>query len=121
MRIVTVILIVAMSVTTFTTQKQLTMKNMSKAALEGPMAQQQKIMLYMLPVIFAISGINFPVGVLLYWLVSNVWSMGQQWYTIRNHPSAGSEAHKAMLARRAAKRAKKGLPPEEEEISGVTV
>ena len=119
-RVVVGILIVAMSVTSFFTQKQLTMKNMSKAALEGPMAQQQKIMLYMLPVIFAVSGINFPLGVLLYWLVSNVWSMGQQWWTIRNHPSPGSEADRQMRARRAAKRAKKGLPPEEETITTET-
>lgn len=109
-RIVTIILIVAMSVTTFITQKQLTMKNMTQAALEGPIAQQQKMMLYMFPVIFAISGVNFPVGVLIYWTVSNLWSMGQQWWTIRTHPAKGSKAFEHMIERKNAKRAKKGLP-----------
>lgn len=111
-RIVTVILIVAMSVTTFTTQRQLTMKNMPKAALEGPLAQQQKIMLYALPLIFAFSGVNFPIGVLLYWTVTNLWTMGQQFYTIRRMPAPGSAAEAALKERRARRAAQLGLAPE---------
>jgi YidC/Oxa1 family membrane protein insertase len=118
-RVVTVVLIVAMSATTFFTQKQLTMKNMPAAALDpsNPMARQQKLLLYMLPLIFAFTGVNFPIGVLIYWTVSNVWSMGQQWYTIRKQPAPGSAAHKALEARKARKRARKGLPPEEETVT----
>jgi YidC/Oxa1 family membrane protein insertase len=96
-----------MSVTTFTTQRQLTMKNMPPSALEGPMAQTQKLMLYMLPVVFAISGVNFPVGVLIYWTVTNLWSMGQQYYTIKRMPTPGSLAEKQMKERQAAKAAKR--------------
>ncbi|PUB28796.1 YidC/Oxa1 family membrane protein insertase [Promicromonospora sp. AC04] len=106
-RIVVIVLIVAMSVTTFTTQRQLTMKNMPPSALEGPMAQTQKMMLYMLPIVFAISGVNFPVGVLIYWTVTNLWSMGQQYYTIRRMPTPGSVAEKQMKERQAAKAAKR--------------
>jgi len=106
-RIVVIVLIVAMSVTTFTTQRQLTMKNMPPSALEGPMAQTQKLMLYMLPVVFAISGVNFPVGVLIYWTVTNIWSMGQQYYTIKRMPTPGSLAEKQMKERQAAKAAKR--------------
>ena len=54
------------------------MKNMPAAALDNPFAQQQKILLYALPVIFAVSGVNFPIGVLIYWLTTNLWSMAQQ-------------------------------------------
>jgi YidC/Oxa1 family membrane protein insertase len=108
-RIVTVILIIAMSVTVFTTQKQLTMKNMPQSAMENPMFRAQKMMLYMMPVIFAFSGINFPIGVLVYWLATNLWSMGQQFIVIRNMPVAGSEADKRRQERLAAKRARKGL------------
>ena len=107
-QVVTVVLIVAMSVTTFTTQRQLTMKNMPPAALQGPMAQQQKILLYMLPLIFAFSGVNFPIGVLIYWTTTNLWSMGQQFYTIRRMPAPGSEAEKALKARQARKAAARG-------------
>ena len=103
-QVVTVILIVAMALTTFTTQRQLTMKNMPKAALEGPMAQQQKMLLYLMPLIFAFSGVNFPIGVLVYWTTTNLWSMGQQFYTIRRMPAPGSQAE-AQLKERQARRA----------------
>jgi YidC/Oxa1 family membrane protein insertase len=102
-----------MSATMFFTQRQLTMKNMPKAALEGPMANTQKIMLYALPVIFLISGVNFPVGVLIYWTTSNLWTMGQQFYTIRRMPAPGSEAERLLNERKAAKAAKKGVVVEE--------
>ncbi|MCL1870836.1 MAG: membrane protein insertase YidC [Promicromonosporaceae bacterium] len=111
-RVVVIVLIVAMSVTTFTTQRQLTMKNMPKAALEGPMASTQKMMLYVLPLIFAVSGVNFPVGVLIYWTVTNLWSMGQQFYTIKRMPAPGSEAERLMKERQARKLAAKGITPE---------
>lgn len=112
-RIVVIVLIVAMSATTFFTQRQLTMKNMPKAALEGPMASTQKMMLYVLPVIFLISGVNFPVGVLIYWVVTNLWSMGQQFYTITRMPAPGSEAERIFQEKRARKAAAKGIVVEE--------
>lgn len=114
-RIVTIVLVVAMSATTFLTQRQLTMKNMPPAALEGPMAQQQKMLMYVFPLIFAFSGVNFPIGVLIYWTTTNLWSMGQQFYTIRRMPAPGSQAEKALKARQAKKAAHKGLTIEESE------
>ncbi|MGC5627813.1 membrane protein insertase YidC [Georgenia sp. Z1344] len=115
-RVVTVVLIIAMSLSTFFTQRQLTMKNMPPAALESPMFRQQQILLYILPVVFAVTGVNFPIGVLIYWFISNLWSMGQQFYTIKRQPTPGSDAYKAMVEKKNAKRARKGLPPLEEEI-----
>jgi YidC/Oxa1 family membrane protein insertase len=100
-RILTIVLVVLMSASTFTTQRQLMMKNMPAAALDNPFAQQQKVLLYVLPVIFAVSGVNFPIGVLIYWLVTNLWSMGQQFYVIRRMPAPGSPAEKALQERRA--------------------
>ena len=64
------------------------------------MAQQQKILLYVLPLVFAVSGVNFPIGVLIYWPTTNLWSMGQQFYVIRRMPAPGSLAEKAMLERK---------------------
>ena len=112
-KIVAGVLIVSMAATQFLTQRQLTMKNMPKAALEGPMMQTQKIMLYMLPVIMAVSGVNFPVGVLIYWTTTNLWSMGQQFYTIRKMPAPGSEAERLLNERKARKAARKGIVIEE--------
>jgi YidC/Oxa1 family membrane protein insertase len=105
-KILTVVLIVLMSASTFTTQRQLMMKNMPASALDNPFAQQQKVLLYVLPLVFAVSGVNFPIGVLLYWLTTNVWSMGQQFYVIRRMPAPGSPAEKALHERRA----KRGKP-----------
>jgi YidC/Oxa1 family membrane protein insertase len=107
-QIVTVIMILLMSASQFITQRQLMVKNLPKDAAENnPFVQQQKVLLYVFPILFAVFGINFPVGVLLYWLVSNLWSMGQQLYVIRRMPSPGSLAHEALEARRRKKAAKR--------------
>ncbi len=105
------ILVLAMTFTMFLTQRQLIKKGMPKSALEGPMAQQQKIMIFVLPIVFGISGVFFPIGVLLYWTTSNLWTMGQQFYVIRNNPAPGSEGAKAKELRDAEKRKRKGEPP----------
>src|SRR6476660_641769 len=114
-KIVALLLIILMSATTFTTQRQLMMKNMPASALDNPFAKQQKMLLYLMPLFFAISGVNFPIGVLLYWLTTNVWSMCQQFYVIRRMPAPGSPAEKAMQARRA----KRGKPVEEFTVKGL--
>ncbi len=98
-QIVTVVLIILMSVTTFTTQHQLMRKNMPASALDNPFAKQQKLLLYLMPLFFAISGINFPIGVLIYWFTTNVWSMCQQFYVIRRMPAPGSPAELALQDR----------------------
>ena len=105
---VTVILIILMTATTFLTQRQLIVKN---TAPGNPMVQQQKILLYVFPVIFAVTGINFPIGVLLYWFTTNVWTMGQQLYVIRNSPQPDTPAFAALEARKAKKAARKGGAP----------
>ncbi|WP_312721241.1 membrane protein insertase YidC [Mobilicoccus sp.] len=99
-KVLTFVLIALMSITTFTTQHQLMRKNMPSAALDNPFAQQQKMMLYLFPIIFAVSGVNFPIGVLIYWFVTNVWTMGQQFYVINRMPAPGSPAEKALEERR---------------------
>jgi YidC/Oxa1 family membrane protein insertase len=108
-RVVTIGLVLLMSLTTFTTQRQLTQKNMPTSALTGPMAQQQKLLLYILPLVFAASGVNFPIGVLIYWSTTNLWSMVQQFYVIRRSPTPGSEAERRYQERRARKGAAGGI------------
>lgn len=103
-------LVVAMTATTFLTQRQLMSKNMPADALSGPYAQQQKMLLYVLPLVFAVGGIAFPIGVLFYWTTSNVWTMGQQFYVIRNNPAPGTPAFAAKQERDKAKAVRKGEP-----------
>ncbi|CAB4839505.1 MAG: membrane protein insertase YidC [Actinobacteria bacterium] len=103
-KIVTVLLIAFMSGTTFTTQRQLMVKGMPKMdSSNNMMLQQQKIMLYLFPIIFAISGVNFPVGVLIYWSTTNLWTWGQQFYVIKRNPTPGSPAYEELQRKRAHK------------------
>ena len=97
-RVVTAIMIVLMSASQFYTQRQLMTKNVD-TTVKTPFMQQQKMLMYVFPVMFAVFGINFPVGVLVYWLTTNVWTMGQQMYVIRNNPTPGSKAQAAYLER----------------------
>jgi YidC/Oxa1 family membrane protein insertase len=103
-KIVTVCLIALMSLTTFTTQRQLMTKGMPKMdSSNNMMLQQQKIMLYAFPLIFAISGVNFPIGVLIYWSTTNLWTWGQQFYVIKRNPTPGSPAYEELQRKRAHK------------------
>jgi YidC/Oxa1 family membrane protein insertase len=97
-RVVTAIMIVMMSASQFYTQRQLMTKNVD-TTVKTPFMQQQKMLMYVFPVMFAVFGINFPVGVLVYWLTTNVWTMGQQMYVIHNNPTPGSKAQAAYLER----------------------
>ncbi|MBQ1091018.1 membrane protein insertase YidC [Streptomyces sp. B93] len=97
-RIVTAIMIVLMSLSQFYTQRQLMTKNVD-TTVKTPFMQQQKMLMYVFPIIFAVFGINFPVGVLVYWLTTNLWTMGQQMYVIHNNPTPGSKAQAAYLER----------------------
>jgi YidC/Oxa1 family membrane protein insertase len=97
-RVVTAVMIVLMSASQFFTQRQLMTKNVD-TTVKTPFMQQQKMLMYVFPVMFAVFGINFPVGVLVYWLTTNVWTMGQQMYVIRNNPTPGSKAQAEYLER----------------------
>jgi YidC/Oxa1 family membrane protein insertase len=83
-KVVATIMIVTMGATTFFTQRQMMARNGAPA--DPQQAQVQKIMLYVLPLSFAVFGFSFPIGVLLYWLTTNIWSMGQQAYVIKRMP-----------------------------------
>ncbi|MFF4015547.1 membrane protein insertase YidC [Streptomyces sp. NPDC001843] len=97
-RVVTALMIILMSASQFYTQRQLMTKNVD-TTVKTPFMQQQKMLMYVFPVMFAVFGINFPVGVLVYWLTTNVWTMGQQMYVIHNNPTPGSKAQAAYLER----------------------
>ncbi|MFD7991679.1 membrane protein insertase YidC [Streptomyces mexicanus] len=97
-RVVTAVMIILMSASQFYTQRQLMTKNVD-TTVKTPFMQQQKMLMYVFPIMFAVFGINFPVGVLVYWLTTNVWTMGQQMYVIHNNPTPGSKAQAAYLER----------------------
>lgn len=98
-----VILVVLMIASQFFTQLQIISKNLSPEAKTGQAYQMQKIMLYVLPLGFIFSGVFFPLGVVIYWFISNLWTMAQQFLVIREMPTPGSEAAKAREERLARK------------------
>ncbi|MEN2741419.1 membrane protein insertase YidC [Microbacterium sp. X-17] len=96
-------MVVLMTGSQFLTQLQIVSKNMSPETKASPQFKQQRILLYLLPFVFLFSGFAFPLGVMFYWLTSNLWTMGQQFLVIRNMPTPGSDAAKAREARLARK------------------
>lgn len=67
------ILPIAMGISMFIQQK---MSNAPAATPEA--AAQQKMMLYMMPIMLTVFSFGWPSGLLLYWVVSNIISIGQQ-------------------------------------------
>lgn len=124
-QLLAIVLVVLMVATLFITQLQLMRKNMPPESLTGPMAQQQKLMLYLFPVLYAASAVVIPNGVLIYWLTTNLWTMAQQGILIRNNPAPNTPAFvdweermrqkgkdpKELLAQREAKRRGKRRRP----------
>jgi YidC/Oxa1 family membrane protein insertase len=107
--VIAVIMVVLMTGSQFITQLQIMSKNQSAEMKASPMFKQQRILLYLLPLVFAFSGYTFPLGVMFYWLVSNFWTMGQQFLVIRNMPTPGSEAALQRESRMAKKAQRRGF------------
>lgn len=101
--IVAAVMVVLMTASQFITQLQIVSKNISDETKASPMFKQQRILLYILPFVFLFSGFAFPLGVMFYWLVSNIWTMVQQFVIIRNMPMPGTEAAKEREERLARK------------------
>ena len=113
-KLIATALIIFMSATTFTTQRQLMVKGMPKMdSSNNMMLQQQKIMLYLFPIIFAVTGVNFPIGVLIYWSTTNLWTWGQQYYVIKRNPTPGSPAYEELQR----KKIEKGVIPNPDEAT----
>lgn len=119
--VIAVIMVILMTGSQFITQLQIMSKNQSAEMKASPMYRQQRILLYLLPLVFAFSGFTFPLGVMTYWLVSNFWTMGQQFLVIRNMPTPGSEAALAREARLAKRNQRKGIVEEAPEGGTVVV
>jgi YidC/Oxa1 family membrane protein insertase len=94
-RIVALVLIVVMCITTFTTQKQIQKRS---GPVEGQAATVQKLLLYGMPISLFVSGFFFPIGVLIYWFTNNLWTLGQQFYILKAMPPPGSPAALAKAA-----------------------
>ena len=107
--VIAVIMVIIMTSSQFITQLQIMSKNQSPEMKASPMYKQQRMLLYVLPFVFLFSGYTFPLGVMFYWVVSNIWTMVQQFLVIRNMPTPGSEAALARESRIAKKNQRRGI------------
>ena len=80
-----------MAATTFWTQRQLMIRNTRQQGAPTQFQSQQKILLYVLPFTFFISGFICPIGVMVYMVTTNLWSMGQQHFVIARMPDPNAE------------------------------
>jgi YidC/Oxa1 family membrane protein insertase len=79
----------AMAVTTFISQRQLMNK---QTAQVNP---QQQMLMKIMPLMFFVFAINVPLAVIIYWVTTNFWSVGQQWMLLRTAPVPAGDAQPA--------------------------
>jgi len=97
-----VLVVVVAAATWATTHLQLT-RGTDPAALEGPVGQAQRATVWLLPLVMAATSAAVPLGLLVYWATSAVWSLGQQLAILRWLPTPGSPAAAARASRLAAR------------------
>jgi YidC/Oxa1 family membrane protein insertase len=77
--------LVSMTTTYLTIRQSMKRGMMPAATPDNPMASSQKYMTYIMP-FFALTGLYWPFGLVLYWVTTNVWTLGQQWLLGRRYP-----------------------------------
>lgn len=83
-KILCAVLIACMVATTYMTSRQMILK--TGWAEDRQQKMMQRLMLYGIPATLLISGVMFPIGVVLYWVISNAFSLGQQMWVLRKFP-----------------------------------
>jgi YidC/Oxa1 family membrane protein insertase len=115
-KITIICIIVFMSVSMFLSQT-INLRINTPIITENDQANKiQKWMAYIFPVMYIFTGLNVPVGVLVYWVISNFWMLGQTLFQIFVIPTPGSKAAAAKEARVEAKNIAKGILPPEPEV-----
>jgi YidC/Oxa1 family membrane protein insertase len=103
------VLTTAMALTTYISQRQLMNK---QTAQVNP---QQQMIMKIMPLMFFVFAVNVPLAVIIYWVTTNFWSVGQQYILLRTHPvTAGADAQVAPAGAAAAVdngEGRKGLGP----------
>jgi YidC/Oxa1 family membrane protein insertase len=89
--------LVSMATTYLTVRQSMKRGMMPAATPDNPMGQSQKYMAYIMP-FFALSGLYWPFGLVLYWVTTNLWTLGQQWVLFRRFPQPPGAAAAAAAA-----------------------
>jgi YidC/Oxa1 family membrane protein insertase len=83
--IVIAITVALSATTTFMTVRQSAKRGLMQTSVDpdNPMAQSQKYMMYIVP-FFSLTGLYWQYGLVLYWVTTNLWTLGQQFFMFRN-------------------------------------
>ncbi|MGN6791900.1 MAG: membrane protein insertase YidC [Streptosporangiaceae bacterium] len=84
-KIVICIVVLISMTTTYLTVRQSMKRGMMPTNQSGPMGQSQKLMAYIMP-LFALTGLYWQFGLVLYWVTTNLWTLGQQYVLLRKYP-----------------------------------
>ncbi|MFN2586889.1 MAG: YidC/Oxa1 family membrane protein insertase [Actinomycetota bacterium] len=96
-------LVLVMGFTTYYQQKQ-----MQKSTPDSPQAQQMQMFARIMPLMLMVFSFNFPAGVVVYWVTTNLWTIVQQRIILKAHPlpaAAGGPAPKKKTVPATAKAA----------------
>jgi len=88
--VVALVVLVSMG-TTYLTVRQSMKRGMMPTGSDSPMGQSQKLMAYVMP-LFALTGLYWPFGLVLYWVMTNLWTLGQQYVLLRKYPVGAAAA-----------------------------
>ena len=105
LRIVIALTVAVSATTTFMTVRQSSKRGLMQTNVDpdNPMAQSQKYMMYIVP-FFSLTGLYWQYGLVLYWVTTNLWTLGQQYFMFRNWEhraaAAGRRGRRAAVARR---------------------
>jgi YidC/Oxa1 family membrane protein insertase len=83
--VILVTVLISMATTYLTVRQSMKRGMMPAATPDNPMGQSQKFMAYIMP-LFALSGLYWPFGLVLYWVTTNLWTLGQQYVLLKRYP-----------------------------------
>jgi YidC/Oxa1 family membrane protein insertase len=112
--IVIVLTVIVSATTTFMTVRQTSKRGLMQTNVDpdNPMAGMQKYMMYVVP-FFSLTGLYWQYGLVLYWVTTNLWTLGQQYFMFRNwtvEPAGATAAAAGAPARAAQGRAAQSPP-----------
>src|SRR5580692_2703582 len=97
--IVIVLTVIVSASTTFMTVRQSAKRGLMQTNVDpdNPMAATQKYMMYIVP-FFSLTGLYWQYGLVLYWVTTNLWTLGQQFFMFRNWSAEDAQAASATAA-----------------------
>jgi YidC/Oxa1 family membrane protein insertase len=97
--VVIVLTVIVSAATTFMTVRQSSKRGLMNTNVDpdNPMAATQKYMMYIVP-FFSLTGLYWQYGLVLYWVTTNLWTLGQQFFMFRNWTTEDAQAASATAA-----------------------